>query len=319
MKTFGYTMRDRTGALQRGSLQARDRQEALQQIRALGGTPVNVTEGGASTQTPFVWQPAWTRAAVVLGAAVVLIAGVVLYLQRSRTPPRPAPAPKPASVAPSGTKTPRPADAPRPDTPPANPRTGIASPRVPATGPAPVAPPAGSRSTASPRVAQATPSATEEPPEEAPPARPAPYQSTTEQLLAMMTSVPPGVEMPPLPISSDLEDDYNASLTNVLVIDENTTEEQAIQLENVAWAKVDLSELVSQGWKPGEILSEIAAQHNEASVLRRVTSAELKRMVEEKAFPAAELESELKIVNQKLAEMGMPEITLAEIGLDEDE
>jgi hypothetical protein len=310
-------MRDKAGALQRGSLQARDRQEALQKIRALGGTPVNVTESSVP-KTPFVWQPAWTRAAVVLSAAVVLIAVVVLYLQRSRTPPRPAPAPKPASVAPSGTKTPRPADTPRPDTPPANPRTGIASPRVPATGPAPVAPPAGPGGTATSHVAQVTPDAANEPLEEAPPVRPTPFKTGTEQILAIIQTTPPGVQMPPLPDLHGMEEDYRRATTNVLTIFDTDSDELAGTIENVAWAKVELGELVKQGWKPDEVLQELTRQHNEEASLRTAASLALKKMVDDGQFTAATLKEELEVINAELKERGLPEIMPSELGLIEE-
>ncbi len=103
MKTFAYTLRNKSGALQKGSLQAQDRQDALQKIRSMGGTPVNVTEGGVP-KASFAWQPAWTRAACVLGVGAALLAGVAFWLQRPRAPraePIPARPAAPLTPAPS--------------------------------------------------------------------------------------------------------------------------------------------------------------------------------------------------------------------------
>ena len=306
-------MRDKAGALQRGSLQARDRQEALQKIRALGGTPVNVTESSVP-KTPFVWQPAWTRAAVGLGVAVVVIAGIVLWLQRPRTPPRPAPTPAPTPVTPSGADTSRPTDTPRPDV-PIDPGTGVASPRVPATGPAPVTP-SGSGGATSPDTAQAAPNAGE-PREEVPPERPAPFKSITEQVLSIIASVPPGIEIPPMPEFHGMDKDFAKAATNTLVIFDNDSEELIHRLETVAWSKLEMGELVQQGWKADDVLKSLVDQHNEDANLRSAASLALKKMVDNGQLTAVTLKEELAVINDELSERGLPEITLPELGLTE--
>ena len=316
MKTFGYTMRDKAGALKRGSLQALDRQEALQKIRSMGGTPVTVTEGG-SPKASFVWQPAWTRAACMLGVGVALLAGVAFWLQRPRAP-RAAPIPArpsahtPAAHTPAAPVVPSrsPGGTDNPDSAVA-PRTPSARRSLPSL---PIRPPDSTGRAGPGPAARSTP----DDPEPAPPARPAPFKTATEQLLSMMASVPPGVQMPPLPVPENLDEDFSRARTNVLEIYDADNDKMTGAIETVAWAKVDLDALVEQGWKPDAILRELARNHNEEAHLRSNVSTVLKKMVEEEKLSKAELMQELLQVNTELAERGLPEITLEELDVEDE-
>lgn len=312
MKTFGYTMRDKAGALKRGSLQALDRQEALQKIRSMGGTPVTVTEGG-SPKASFVWQPAWTRAACMLGVGVALLAGVAFWLQRPRGAPIPA---RPSAHTPAA-HTPAAPVVPSPSPGGADSPDSAAAPRPPAARPSlpslPIQPPDSTGRAGPGPAARSTP----DDPEPAPPARPAPFQSVTEQVLAIVASMPPGVEIPPMPELHGMENDFAKAATNTLVVFDTDGEELAHRLETVAWSKIEMSELIEKGWKADEVLKSLVEQHNEEANLRSAASLALKKMVDDGQLTAPALKNELKLINAELTERGLPEITFSELGVAE--
>ena len=150
------------------------------------------------------------------------------------------------------------------------------------------------------------------------PKRPAPLKTATEQVLAMITSVPPGVQMPPMPDLSGMESDYIRATSNTLEIFDTDSADLTQRIETVAWAKVELADLVKQGWKPGEVLNEIVRQHNEEASLRRTAALALKKMVDEGEFGISVLNDELQLINQELADRGLPDITLQELGLSNE-
>lgn len=309
MKTFCYVMRDKTGALKRGALQAADRADALQQIKAMGSTPVSVTEGKAAAV-----RPTWTRAAWPAAACAGLVVALAVWRLADRQPKaegrrqeageRPNPS--------SQTSQPRKTSQTSQPTPPKQ-KPAVAVSAVPASGapasraPALMPPPAANRTTPPVKKPEA------EPPAE--PQRPAPFKTVTEQVLAIVASMPAGAHIPPLPELTDMDNDFARASTNTLVVFDTDSEELANRLETVAWAKVDLAELVKQGWKPDEVLNELARQHNEKASLRSATALALKKMLDNGELNTPTLTSELQLINHDLAEQGLPEITLEELGV----
>lgn len=124
--------------------------------------------------------------------------------------------------------------------------------------------------------------------------------------------------MAPLPDLSSTENDFSSASTNTLVIYDNDSEELAQNKEAVAWAKVDLENLVKQGWKPDEVMNEVVKQHNDDASLRYETSQALKKLVDDKAYPIADIKNELKELNKEMVKRGMQEISLDEIGVLEE-
>lgn len=312
MKTFGYTIRDKTGALKRGSLQARDRTDALRQIKDMGGIPVVVTEGKApvaGARTP--WNPATWRPAVWVGAA----AGVVLIVAFSvwRTAAK-----KPTKHPASATTT---AETPRRGARSALPTNQTVEIAQPAPKPVPVADPA---AVTPPQVghdetvqSKATIASEKRPPpmptptlpeEEHKPPRPSPYRSKTEALLSMAMSVPPGAMIPPMPITPDLEADFAQSLTNdILVFDDD--DERAIEHKmNVANAKSQLRELVKQGHSVSEVLKAYQESTNDRVAVRNEAQRELAELVKNGKPDAAK--AYLEEVNKSFTELGIEPIEM---------
>ena len=72
--------------------------------------------------------------------------------------------------------------------------------------------------------------------------------------MAMIASIPPGMPVPPLPISGDLAEDFAVATTNTIVIFDDDTEETVRHKEAVAWMKVDVAEYVKEGHSPAEVI-----------------------------------------------------------------
>lgn len=305
MKTFGYTSRDKSGALNNGTLQAVDRIDALRQIKSRGCVPVAVTEGkSVAASTRVAWNPAWSKTAFLAATAVILIAAVVLWLKVDRTPvskeqraeergmrttPRASrhahstnqtaktvkqsPQPIPAAVVQDV-----------PAEPPAKPDA------IPAAHKA--APPAPVTQTAEPEA----------------PKRPNTYKSATEGLLSMAMSIPPGELIPPLPISADLDADFANSLTNVIVVYDDDDAHAVNIKENVAVAKNQLLEQLKAGQSVSEVLKAYEKDTNERASIRIEAQQELNKIIE--SGSQEEAAEYVEKVNKAFAEIGVEPISL---------
>jgi len=316
MKTFAYTYRDASGALKKSALQAADRLDALRRIRAAGCVPVSVTEGKAAAPGAGApWNPAtWNRAArlAAAGCAVLLIAMLAVTRFSGKRTERPTLPGQPAG--PRSTQPPTPSSV--KSTVPASKAAKNVLDGTPAAGdvrnttstqqrPPPAVPGRSVEAEAALKPQQ--------------PQRPQPFTTVTEQILAMIDSVPPGVTIPPLPDLYGMENDFSRASTNTLVIYEDDHEALAKRMEAVAWSKVDLAELVKQGWKPDEVLTELVKQHNENADLRSAASLALKKVVDDESLSLMGFKTELEAVNQELGKRNLPAITLEELGLTEED
>jgi hypothetical protein len=263
-------MRDKAGALRQGALRADDRADALRQIRAMGGTPVSVTEGQPRAAPKFPRRPAAFAAAGVLALAAAL--SLLLRHRGAESqgrrdsgnkplPAAAAPAPSPARQPPPVKDKARLPDAGKPEA--AAQRPGAA-----AQGTA-------ARPETVPGAPGAVPPAAPPAPDAPVPPRPRPYTSATEGLLSMAMSVPPGAMVPPLPISRDLDGDFANSLTNTIVIYDDDDERTTQIKENVAAAKNQLLELVKQGRSVADVLKEYQETVNEKTEIRSKAQTEL--------------------------------------------
>jgi hypothetical protein len=313
MKTFGYTYRDKEGALKSGSLQARDRADALRQIKDMGYIPIAVTEGkapvaGARTS----WNPATWRPAVWVGAAagVVLVAALSAWLMASKKPAkRSAPATTTAETPRRGARSALPASQTAKAVPLAAPKPVLA------TDPVAVTPLQINRdATVQPNsavVSKKSPSqvsASEPGEEEQTPKRSSPYKSKTEQLLAMAMSVPPGAAMPPLPITRELDSDFADSLTNVIVIYDDDDDRTAAIKEDVAVSKNELLELVMQGRSVAEVLKEYQNTTNERAAIRNEAQRELADLL--KSGKPEEAKAYLDQINKAFTDLGIEPIAM---------
>jgi len=302
MKTFGYTYRDKEGALKSGSLQAPDRIDALRQIRAMGCVPVSVTEGKvavAGRRAP------WNRAVWIGVTVVVLVAALSVWLNAAKKPAkRAAPVTAavgtvPRTVRGSFGETALPASPPIAETPPVGtPPRGVPD------------EPALTNNSAIVTKSRPQPVAVSEPDVEqtAPPPTPRPFKTATEQMLSMAMSLPPGVMMPPLPIPPGIEDDFANSLTNKIVIFEDDDERTIEHKEKVAQAKLHLLELVKQGRSVSDVLNEYQETTNERVEVRNEAGMELANIL--KNGTPQEAKTYLDKINKAFTDLGIEPITM---------
>ena len=307
MKSFGYTFRDASGALKKGTLQAEDRADALRQIKAKGCVPVSVAEGQAAAGGP-AWNPAWTvRGAWIAAAGVVLIGGLAVWHRAERKPvKRPAvvaadvkktaPAAKPKPVKPASAKPVQAAAQPAPAQP-------VPEKPTPAERPATAAALPASRPGPAPAPQPAEPAA-----EPVPPPSPSQFKTSTEQLLGLAMSIPPGNPIPPLPIVPGLDKDFVNSLTNEIVIFSDDDERTANVKENVAVAKNQMLELVKEGRSVAEVLKEYENTVNERAAARSEAQAELSNLY--RSGKTQEAREYMEKVNKAFTEMGIDPVSL---------
>lgn len=302
-------MRDASGALKHGVKQAQSRAEVLQHIKAQGGIPVTVVEGGRpGTAVPWHFLTTWgARIGLALGV-LALVWSLVVKLKpfESRT------AQSKADVrdGPAGGFEKTSATTPEQQGEGTEGQVGAMD-----TTPARAQPEPSKEAS---KTARDT--GHEAPPEVPvkPAKRPAPFRTMTEQALAMIASIPPGVPIPPMPEMTGMDVDYARARTNILEIGDDDSEKLVSMIETVAWDKVDLEDLVKQGWKPDEVLKAMVANHNQEANLRTAAALALKNILDQVGVTPAAFNEELELINAELEERGLPVITLGELGIREE-
>ena len=306
MKTFGYVCRDNNGVLKSGNVQAATRADAIRQIKAMGHVPVSVTEGNLATPN-ISWRLTRNQIVGVTVAAGVLIVGLTVwrFSNRAPVPANPTPAqiqtssansPRPAAPSVSGDETTSPAVA-----------SSIETPSL-ETLPEPhpqVEPPPRARPP-SPTSQAATPETVLE--EEQAPQRPNQFKNSTEQLLAMAMSAPPGAMIPPLPIPGNLDEDFINSLTNTIVIYDDDDERTMQLKESVAVAKNQMLELLKQGQSVADVLKEYQETANERATIRSQAQRELNAL--HRSGKPQEAQEYMEKINESFKDMDIEPIAL---------
>jgi len=312
MKTFAYTFRDPSGALKKGSIVAIDRVDALRQIKAMGFVAVNLSEGKAGVPTRASLFPAgkgrllWLA---VAGVVVILLAALAVWRTSERKHRVKRSAPAAATAKKAAPAAARPAK-------PGSPKTGPAKTPTSAPRPAPAIPVTETpqpHATPPPATAAAQPA-----PQPAPqpaeqvveqkPQHPEQFKTTTEQLLGLAMSLPPGMPVPPMPITQNLDMDFVNSLTNEIVIFDDDDEHTANVKENVAAAKNQLLKLVEEGRGVTEVLQEYEKDTNERAEAHSEAQMELSRLY--RSGRADEAKAYMEKVNKAFDEMGIDPIAL---------
>jgi hypothetical protein len=139
-------------------------------------------------------------------------------------------------------------------------------------------------------------------------------KTLTENVLSLMSSVPPDLPMPPMPVLPEMEKDFKASLTNIIEIRTNDTPEIAERKEKVAWAKYDMSLLVKEGHKPEDIISAMEAQHNDNATLRSNYLSYINEL--QKAGKEEEAKAFLEAANKELEKAGSPPLKISRTRLE---
>lgn len=254
MTFYNYTVRDRTGALQRGSLQAADRASALAKLQREGLTPVSLEQG-----KPLAARDMTSRHIALALLALVAAGGAVLWWSRKGAPPRPGvtttadTAPRHSSAgkldAPAAMAERAPVDAGEPD---AGERVAADSSKPPMAVEQP-----------KPRIWGAQ-KRLEEARKKGRRTEPL-FRHETEQMLALYAN--PGEMVPPVPLSRHIEEDFLASLDRDIEISEDDTPEDAAKKEMVAWMKADLRKFVEDGGTVQEFFEVLQKRQDEESAL----------------------------------------------------
>ena len=139
------------------------------------------------------------------------------------------------------------------------------------------------------------------------PRRPTSFKGSTEQLLAMAMSAPPGAMIPPLPIAGNLDEDFINSLTNTIVIYDDD-DERTVQLkENVAAAKNQMLELLKQGRSVSDVLKEYQETNNERAAIRSEAQRELNAL--HRSGKTQEAKEYMEKVNETFKDMDIDPIS----------
>jgi hypothetical protein len=313
MKTFEYTFRGQGKEARQGTLKAEDRAAAFRILEAQGLTPVILSE---TTE-----RVAKNRVFLAVGVSVfVAVAAVVLHRLFSGGETPISASPVVAAPVRAATPTTEPykapvARAPAPEAPKSEPPN--LSPK-PSPEPVPVAPVAPVSAVPAPRRPPAPVAVAEpEPVEEPEPPKPPAFTTMTDQSLAMILSIPPGVDMPPLPDlqAAGMEDDLVKALQNSIMIEEDDSDELIVFKDDVATAKQHLVAEVSRGLSPADVLHAYVAQHNENADYRRTVVAAFQQLVAEKKSNRTQIQSEMDRINAALVQYDLDPVSADEIGL----
>jgi hypothetical protein len=255
MKTFQYTARDKTGALQNGAVTAKDRAEALGKLKAQQLVPVSVTEGArAPVGTAWRFDAVLIRRTAVFAVALVAVATAVLVgvsLLRKRQPDTETtkPAARAAVAAPAVSNS-------VPAQPPAaapEPTIVTAESEAPPPQALPVVAPERERGIAAPRPAPPVlmvdmrPGKTNTPPDG--------LTSGTERILNTMFTARLGGPPPPLLYFPPNEvTNLVAVLSRNIGVFDDDDEATLIKKENLAIIKQKLKEFLNEGGRPEDFM-----------------------------------------------------------------
>lgn len=312
MKTFIYSVRDASGALKRGELQADSRTAAAMELKRRGLVVVELREGVAHTKGTKR-ETSYFSGRVVVWVAVVAVGLVAVWWRFGRGGADSSDGADRAGVRGGSSVAAR-----------AGAGSGAAAQlphRAEPIEPIDTTVPTSPTDSMEPGAILGSGTAAQlvQEQEEVKEVVRRPFRTGTEQLLAMIRSIPPGTPMPPLPHLSGMEGDFQRAATNVLEIHEGDSEELADRIEDVAWAKQDLKELVKDGWLVEEVLEATVKEHNEKAALRYTTLKALEGLIESNSVSAEELMDELEEINKELRARELPEITLVDLGFAEEE
>ena len=146
---------------------------------------------------------------------------------------------------------------------------------------------------------------------EASKAPPMPFKTRTEQLISMVESIPPGVRVPPLPVSvesADLEADADQAEASVIEITEDDSDRAAAHKEKVGWTKLDLAAARKEGWTTVEYLKALEALRNDDADFARAKREEFDALLANPDLSDDECLAELENINVALEERGLPKI-----------
>ena len=295
---FTVTYRSKTGAKAEVELEAASRAACVAECKRRGIAPVGIREGRASSRPraaetaaphdgragarPFPKRGLYLAVAVL--CAAVLGGGPWWWLGREQ---KPTAAPKSTDASDS--------------------KPAVAGKDAQDTRKKPTAKPqAESRVAGAPEL-PAIPAAPTNTPS-IPPLPPQTFSNASDQVLAMIASADASGDMPPLPISHDIEAEFLKSLKQEIVIldtDDEKTRELKLAVKET---REQLKQLIASGKTVAEVLAEHQQLAGENAKVRNNAMMELKQLVESGDIEGAK-EYKRKI-NVALQQMGIAELSI---------
>ena len=255
MKNYKYTCRNKSGTLRRGQLEASDRADALRQLKSQGDLPLSISEGSLAMHPQKK-----THFAAVIAATVLISVLVAILFTRNTSKTRPEPDTTTSGKAIAANHKPSQKNIP----PQVLPQTAESEER--SDDSSHVSVPSTVQRVDNTLQAKDNP---EEMPtvieEEKPDST---LRTQTEKMLSLMASLPPGTEIPPMPILPGMENDFIVAQTNIIVIHADDTDEMAERKEKIAWLKQDITTLVQEGKSPSEAIKLIEENANRVAKIR---------------------------------------------------
>jgi hypothetical protein len=257
MRHFCYTVRDGTGAIKKGTLEASDRAGALAELNRRGVVPLSVTEGTSDTRAggeglKRLWIP----------GLVLLVLGILAFgwfssnpIAGKRSKARSATKEK-STKGLSQTKKGQVQQNTTPDV------TSYAEQKVD-TGTAAihehqtVSGSSGGEQSISESPTNGVSDAER---------NHGTLRTQTEQVLRMVESVEPGTLVPPPPPIGNV--DFMRAMTNTIVIAETDSPELADRKEKIAWLKQDIAQFVKEGYTPDDVVKVMVEHKNEMARMR---------------------------------------------------
>jgi hypothetical protein len=140
------------------------------------------------------------------------------------------------------------------------------------------------------------------------PSRPPVFKHMTDDLISMAMGSSGGGQMPPLPLSGNLDKEFLESLKDPIVINDDDTEEIKERKRIVAETRKEIDALMKQGISFRAILAEHEKVFNENAQIRAEANAELRKICEE--GDAEGVQKYLDTINAAFQEMGIEELRM---------
>ena len=305
---FTVTYRSKTGAKAEVEIEAASRAACMAECKRKGIAPVGIREGRASSRPRAAEtaashdgragvRPSPKRGlylAVAVLCAAVLGGGPWWWLGRDEAQPKQTEAKQKPTAAPKSTDA-------------SDSKPAVAGKDAQDTRKKPTAKPqAESRVAGAPEL-PAIPAAPTNTPS-IPPLPPQTFSNASDQVLAMIASADASGDMPPLPISHDIEAEFLKSLKQEIVIldtDDEKTRELKLAVKET---REQLKQLIASGKTVAEVLAEHQQLAGENAKVRNNAMMELKQLVESGDIEGAK-EYKRK-VNVALRQMGIAELSI---------
>ena len=307
--TFTVTYRSKTGAKAEVEIEAASRAACVAECKRKGIAPVGIREGHASsraraaeTAAPHAGRASsgGTWRAAILVAAILAVLGGGLWWWLGREKSQPSQSTKQSVAKQKPAAAPKGADA-------SDSKPTVVGKDTQDTKKKPTAKPQAEGRVAGAPDLPTIPAAPTSTPS-IPPLPPQTFSNASDQVLAMIASADASGDMPPLPISRDIEADFLKSLKQEIVIldtDDEKTRELKLAVKET---REQLKQLIASGKTVAEVLAEHQQLAGENAKVRNNAMAELKQLVESGDIEGAK-EYKRKI-NVALQQMGIAELSI---------